>query len=349
MVVKMKDRLFLVMLTFLMLGLFACSNSEKQQGTAVPVSASVRSTISNSKATDVNMDVDSLDKIAELERSGRFSPGLGFAESTIREKAGDYAGAVVAAYKELSWSYAFSDARSSNPVTINQIKEGLNSVLALSEGNTDLNKADVSKRDTEAAATAVLCFLDGKWEEAGDLLGALFSEDEEIDSFSQWMILVCSFEQKDASRTVRSKYAAIRSRYEYFPEYWHRLARFLDDEGGKMDAAERCILLAPYGAYALECRSMLAGIFGINTSRSSAILIRSEIERAITSSVASRDAELLRPLFPLLELPDNPYTMYAIGALQALSAEPSYKNFFVKEAGRSSGRLNERLVYISKG
>ena len=46
-----------------------------------------------------------LEEIAELERSGGFVPGLGLAESNLRESSGDYAGAVLAVYKELSWAY----------------------------------------------------------------------------------------------------------------------------------------------------------------------------------------------------------------------------------------------------
>ncbi|MDR2143154.1 MAG: hypothetical protein LBP29_02145, partial [Treponema sp.] len=42
-----------------------------------------------------------LDELAELERSGGFVPGLGLAESNLREASGDYAGAVLAVYKEL--------------------------------------------------------------------------------------------------------------------------------------------------------------------------------------------------------------------------------------------------------
>jgi hypothetical protein len=46
-----------------------------------------------------------LDDFAQLERSGTWLQGMGFTESGIRENAGDYAGAVTAAYKELSWMY----------------------------------------------------------------------------------------------------------------------------------------------------------------------------------------------------------------------------------------------------
>lgn len=334
----------------------ACSDKGGQQAaTAAPRTASPGNSRSLSPGGESAMDVDSLDKIAELERSGRFKPGLGFAESTIRERAGDYAGAVIAAYKELSWTYAFSDTTAESPMTKDQIREGLTSILDLYGGGEWMpadnaeDMAEDPQQDARASAAAVLYFLDNRWEEAGKLLGSLFSGDEEPDAFSQWMILVCGLEQKDASRTVRSRYGAIRARYEYFPEYWYRLARYLDDEAARMDAAERCILLAPNGPYALECRTIIAGVFGIDASRRAAILTRTEIENIITNAVSSRNPEVLRTLFPLLGLSDNPYTMYAMGAMRALSAGALYKNFFIQEASRSSGRLNERLMYISRG
>lgn len=353
MVLKIVRRLLYLSLSLFAFSITACSPKEEQPPeTTTPQSVSPRNPQSASPGVTSAMDVDSLDKIAELERSGRFTPGLGFAESTIREQAGDYAGAVVASYKELAWTYAFTDTTAEKPMTKTQIKDGLNAILDLYGGKEWLPTDDMDEdpqQDARAAATAVLFFLDNKWEDAEDLLESLFSEDEEIDSFPQWMILVCGLEKRDASRTVRSKYGAIRSRYEYFPEYWYRLARYLDDEAARMDAAERCILLAPNGPYALECRTIIAGIFDIDTSRSSSIRIRAEIENTITNAVSSRNSEMLRTLFPLLELPDNPYTMYAVGAMRALNADALYKNFFAQEAARSSGRLNERLVYISRG
>jgi len=50
-----------------------------------------------------------------------------------------------------------------------------------------------------------------------------------------------------------------------------------------------------------------------------------------------------------MTLPDNPYTLYALGALKALSSVPDFRSFFVETALKSPGRLGERLNYISRG
>ena len=48
-----------------------------------------------------------LKELAETERSSGFSLGMGLTESMLRVDAGDYGRAMIAAYKELSWMYAY--------------------------------------------------------------------------------------------------------------------------------------------------------------------------------------------------------------------------------------------------
>ncbi|MCL2129366.1 MAG: hypothetical protein FWH35_03320 [Treponema sp.] len=350
-----KNYFWLLFMTFMMFisHITACSNKKAEETVITPSLQGISEVII--QGTESEQDIESLDKIAEMERSGRFTPGLGFVESGIRERAGDIAGSVVAAYKELCWTYAFSDKSSANSMDKIQIREGLLAILGLYGGKEwapmdDFDDIPVNTReDGHAAATAVLYFIDERWKEAGDLLGILFSGEEEIDSFSQWMILICSLEQGNASRGDRQRYSAIRSRYGYFPPYWYHLARCTEDEAARMDAAERCINLSPNGPYAMESRGIIASLFNIETSNGGAILVRREIESLITNTVSSRNPEILHALFPLIELPDNPYTMYAIGAMRALCADVLFKDFYIQEATRSNGRLNERLNFISRG
>jgi hypothetical protein len=72
----------------------------------------------------MSRDLDA-EGIAEVERAGGYYPGLGLAESAMRERAGDYAGAVLAAYKELSWAYGYGGAGQA------EAAEGLRRVAAL--------------------------------------------------------------------------------------------------------------------------------------------------------------------------------------------------------------------------
>ncbi|MDR2662834.1 MAG: hypothetical protein LBC31_07555 [Treponema sp.] len=308
-----------------------------------------------------------LEELAELERSGTFVPGLGLAESNLREQAGDYAGAVLAVFKELSWAYALglggtaggnSGGAGNGGVTREAIREGLTRLL---EPETRQRFSETGRRQTEAAVAAILAFFDGRWKEAEEQLRALYRGED--DSFSRWMLLVCALETagETGDREARSAYGAIRARYAAFPEYWFRAARAFRGGAGYADGAgyaggaiaadyaERCINLAPSGPYADECRIILAESMGLGSADAPAVKTRLEIEAAVSGAVNQGDPGLLAELLPLMALPDNPSTLYASGALRALAQEGPFRAWFLREAERSQGRRAERLLYISRG
>jgi hypothetical protein len=320
--------------------------AEKVPAAAGEVSAEVQEPERPALGDGVLPDFITMDTIAEIERSGGFTQGMGLTESILREKSGDYGGAVLAAYKELSWLYGYGgmDKRG--------ITEGLNQILTL-------YGEDVSAREPESpsageraaavlAARGTLAYLDGDWAVAGDILEPLFAAEEEPDAFSQWMLLACSLEGGENTRPARAAYGAIRARYLNFPEYWYRGARCFSGETAA-DYAERCINLAPQGPFAGECRTILALGAGLSAADGEAIRSGAEIDAVIAQSVSGENPELLSELFPLIALPDNPYTLYASGALRALAALESFKNYFTSAGGQNSGRLAERLRYISRG
>ena len=292
-------------------------------------------------------------QIAEIERAGAYFPGLALAESGLREKAGDYAGAAVAAYKELAWAYACGAA------TKGMVEEGLQNALVLFN---DVSLSSEPQRSPGAAALrGCMAFNRGEWDRAEEFLTEICSPDEEPDSFLRWMLLVCAMERDPVKEDKVSAYGAIRARYMRFPEYWYRGARVFSferrGEGGRnIDAvyAEQCINASPQGPFAAECRSILGGHLGLSpegkdTRLSSDLRTKAEIEHVIRSSVSMNDPKKLAELFPLMALPDNPYTLYALGAMQALSPVPEFRAFFIEGALKSPGRLGERLNYISRG
>ena len=284
---------------------------------------------------DISGIAAGLEQIAELERAGGFSPGLGLAESELRERAGDYAGAAVAAFKEISWAYGYGTA------SLSQVQDWLQSVFALLEelspGFEPLQNAGTR------AVMGCMAFVREEWETAEELLAALLSPQEEPDSFLNWMLLVCALEQaRDELRAARSAYGAIRARYALFPEYWYRGARNIGAA-----YAEQCININPQGPFAEDSRSILAVHFGISPDGRD-IRTRAEIENILRTSVSANEPKMLEELFPLMALPDNPYTVFALGAMQALTAIPEYRAFFTREALKSSGRLGERLNFISR-
>ncbi|MDR3167017.1 MAG: hypothetical protein LBT93_03655, partial [Treponema sp.] len=290
-----------------------------------------------------------LEELAEKERTGGFTLGMGLTESMLRESSGDYGGAVIAAYKELSWAYGYG-----MEVTGDDITEGFTEVLSLyetGEGTSALSGPspdEESRQDARLAVRGVLAFHNGRWTEARLSLEALFNAEDEPDSFAQWMRLACLLEEGEPSRQASAAYGAIRARYEGFPEYWYRGARnFSGNVRGEY--AERCINLAPQGPFAEDCRGILTETLGLPVEEKNSIRTLAEIEASVLRAVSSDTPEVLTELFGLLSLRDNPYTLYAAGAMRALVIQEDFRAWFAREAARASGRLAERLLYIARG
>jgi hypothetical protein len=286
-------------------------------------------------AADTGALLRSLDEVAELERAGSWLAGMALTESGIRENAGDYAGAVLAAYKELSFAYG------RGLIQKDDVERGLLNVREM-EGDATVTAV------TSASADAALAFARGRWDEAASALEKLFDSGEEPDGFASWMILACSLEKNAADRRTAAAYKSIRARYAQFPEFWYRGARAFSDSIAA-EYAENCINSAPNGPFAEECRKILAAYTGLKTEEGAAIKTKKEIESAISLSVSAGNPALLDPLLPLIALPDNPYTVYAVGALRALTGARPFRDYFNGKAASASGRLAERLAYICRG
>ena len=315
--------------------------------TEKPAENAIPDSVNASAAAD---SAFSLEQIAEIERAGAYFPGLGLAESAFREKAGDYTGAAIAAYKELSWAYGYGFAESA------QVEERLQNTLTLLE-----NTFPSLESSAFDALRGCMAFAGEDWEKAEELLARALQNtlpfEEEPDSFLRWMLLVCALEREGELSEARSAYSAIRARYALLPEYWYRGARaFSANEGIAASYAEQCINLSSQGPFAVDCRKILAGHIGlapngkdISGDVHSDIRTRAEIEKTIRSSVSMNDPLVLEELYPLMALPENPYTLYALGAMKALAAVPAYRSFFIDGALKSPGRLGERLNYIARG
>jgi hypothetical protein len=281
-----------------------------------------------------------LEELAELERSGGFVPGLGIAESGLRERFGDYAGAVLAIYKELSWAYSLGEGG----LTRESVLESLDRVQELDAGP-----------GAKEAALAAHAFFEGRWDEAAALIKQTFAESG-LDAYSNWMLLVCVLEQGGASSETQDLYAVIRARYETFPEYWYRGARSLPEQTARM-YAERCLNLSAAGPFAAECRRIIAKTAGLDEQDGAALKTRTEVERITSAALQAGKPELLEELLPMLALPDNPYTLFLSGALRAFNPSELFRNWFSAEAAKAKGhsadraaeRLAERLTFIIRG
>ncbi|WP_304223350.1 hypothetical protein [Gracilinema caldarium] len=313
------------------------------KNTALPVNyteTKIFSAAISGQPMDPNVTA-ALGQLAEAERSQGFSPGLGLAESTLYEKAGNLGAAVLAAFKEVFYAYSYGYLEKK------AVEERLSMVARTYPGNKAVEAA--------VEASRALLRLDGGM--GLKSLSSLQIASYEIDSFPRWMERVFILESSDASQkpnraTVLEEYRATRSRYANQPLYWLMIARH--SEGQYIsDAAERVISLAPRGPFAAQGRELLAVSIGLPKSDASSLMSRMEIENIIQETASSGKVEQLAQLFPLLSLRDNPYTLYALGACRGLSESPAVKSFFLKAAkehtGPFSSRLSERLRYIAGG
>jgi hypothetical protein len=308
--------------------------------------------------------LDRLERLAEQERSNGFSAGAGLRESALREQGGDYAGAVFATFKELFWAYSFAEGEERANALKSAIESGFGNMItgladALSPAFTE---------EANQAAEASLAFFDGRYGEAETLLAGFRRDDAAPDEFSSWMSLVCALENAPTDnqaaageggdiRRLRASYAAIRSRYETLPAYWYFGARNM--KGENIPAyAERAINLSPSGPYAADARAMIAEFVGLPPADSQAVMSMYEIETVVVNAVNAKNPELLAALFPLTALPDNPYTLYAAGALRGLASDAQFRNYFDmqlasikarEKTDKSQTRLAERLTYIARG
>jgi hypothetical protein len=274
--------------------------------------------------------IQALQHLAETERVQGFSPGMGLAESSLYEKAGDLAGAVLGAFKELFFAYQY----------------GVLSEQDLSDRLKAVAKQFPDNKLVLQSLEACRALITGNAGAGRQALSVVNLDNYEIDAFPRWMERVFLLTTGNHEAQVLDTYLATRSRYANYPLYWLVIAR-KSSGSQKLDAAERTVSLAPHGPYATEGRSLMAEAVGLSKKESSALRTRHEIETITEKALQSGSGELLKDLFSLLALPDNPYSLYALGVFRGLVAEGSFVTFFEQEQKKASGRLAERLRYIT--
>ena len=289
--------------------------------------------------------ITELDLIAEIERGGAFFPGLGFYESSLREAAGDFAGAALAAYKELSFAYGFGN------LTGEQVESSLRSALiAINVRAGGELEASTAEFMGAMALSGCIAFHNEDWEEAERYFSIIKEWYEEPDSFLNWIIMVIALEQAKDGNV--SGYSAIRSRYTQFPEYWFRGAKAFTAMGSDPNIAvmyaEHCINIKTDGPFASPSRRILAihsGLMPVSEIYEK-LFTRGEIEDKIQRSLKENNPNHLDELLLILSLPDNPYTFFALGAMSSILPNPQFQTYFQDIVLISEGLLKDRLLYL---
>lgn len=276
---------------------------------------------------------------AELERRDGYAPGSGLAESAALEGAGDCAGAVLAAYKDILY------AKGAGLLADGGVDACLRDIRAASA--RAYGPGDERTAAVDGALGAVEAFESGEWIRARDAFAAMARGDGEYDSMAAWLRVSAALESGCPDGEDLSRYSAMQSRYCAFAVYWLRAARFGGSPTLKRDAAERCALLAPEGPYAAEARSIIARSYELPEGSGGAMLLPKEADAILLSASSTGAFEILERLFPLLSLSDNPATFHALDGLKRLARDGRARAWVLAKADSSEGRLAERLRYAA--
>lgn len=327
----------------LALGLLACGEGKTAGRSGVPVGETADAAgnpreTSGAPGMGVEELKQALGELAERERLGGYVPGLGLLESSLRERGGDLSGAVLAAYKELLWAYSrgpVPDNQGNAPISSTTIEDSLQKIRSLFPQN----------KETVQAVDASVAFSRAQWSQAETLLATLSPIAEEGDSFFHLLLLICQGEQGKTGGDFFPNYGMLLGRFERFPPYWYHGMRFAHNQFSS-EYAERCIDLAPQGPYADEARAWLAKAVGLKTQDGSALRTKAEIETLLRRALGTNQADVLLDLYPLLSLPDNPYTFFALASLGSVAQEGVFKPYLTASLRTATGRLAERLRFV---
>lgn len=273
--------------------------------------------------------------LAEYDSRFPYEPGMGLVESALREKSGDLAGAVYAVCKDVEYARAVGAIDVATALDrLAQVRAALGGMAGSAEGTAALDTCDA--------------FIRGDWVLAQRGLSA-YRGDQPMPS---WMYLASLARTAPLSPEQLDAYGRLAATFSDLPSYWHVLLTSMERASSGASAADRrraaelCIDAAPEGPHASDARRALALSIGLGSEAGSSLLTKAEIENLGARSVGGGGAEVLDPIYRLLTLPDNDYTLYAVGMLKGLSAEAFYRAIFSERARSASGRLLERLTYV---
>ncbi len=273
-----------------------------------------------------------LDALAAYESAFPYEPGSGLVESSLRERTGDKDGAVLAAFKDGLNAYE------AGAVGIEELEfrlSELERVLADSVANPAGGGL--------AALETARAYLRADWAAAARALTRVTTR----SSAKAWIGATAGLAPGDAAS--ERAFVEAETAFGFLPSYRLRFASAFAGDRTRLAsvraACETGIDLAPSGPLAVALRRELGRALGIDVAESGKLRTRGELEAAGYRAAASRDPAFLAPAIGTFELPDNDYTLFAVGLVKGFASEPVFRSALERELGTSSGRRAERLRY----
>lgn len=271
-------------------------------------------------------------ELAEIERRQGYQSALGIEEIGLMLDEKDGAGFVFSVFKELVYAFDYG-----------QHEELGTELDLLGEGVTSFGFEPLQVERALSAINAVRAFDGERWEDASRLI-KLTGNDVQADGFKNLLLAICRIEMDSIPL---EEFSIFQSRYRNLPRYWFYASRLDRHPELAKDAAVRCILLSGSGPFSLKARESVCLHYGIEKSSASQLVLASESQLIIEEALYYSQPERLEMMLPVLSLPDNPDTLFALGALKSLAADRQIREWLYRKKAGAAGRLAERLIYVT--
>jgi tetratricopeptide (TPR) repeat protein len=291
-------------------------------------------------------DMEKYEKALEVAREyGRlfdYEPGIGIIESVFYEKLGKVNESIICAAKDLEY------ARYSGNIDTKEELTRLHN-LEVKAKDKSWNPKGLGKE----TLGGLIYYASDKWEESFAELSKGGTELKGLP-FYDFLLESAILESGKASSKDFSDYRALEDYFSSFPNYYYHLYRGMSSSAGNPDsnemrgAMESCILLAPSTVYARQTRIALGEYLGLGHKDGAKLLLAPELDKIYILLLEGRSPRVLEPVFELLGLQDNDYTLAATAMLARAIDIPGVKDFLETKLKTATGRLGERLGTLLK-
>lgn len=193
------------------------------------------------------------------------------------------------------------------------------------------------------------------YEESINFIESYFTLDEKVnlnsDFFiSQFISIHKRIENKTVTQNDLQTLLKMEKHFSLFPcFYWNvykALMIVLPSAQDVPAVLEKVISLDNGNIFMELARTELGKYIGLSEKDSRHLLVASEVDKVIKNYQKSLNTDELKPLFNLLEMPENSYELQTLVYLKMEYKNLGLESAFLKERALCSDKLGERIDYI---
>jgi hypothetical protein len=190
-----------------------------------------------------------------------------------------------------------------------------------------------------------------RWQESIRIFSAVEPDLTELPFF-QYLLLSGMLEQGDYTSSELKRFIQLETYFSSLPGYYYHLWQGMKKRKSSYTLStarnilETCILLAPHTRYAKETREELGRLLGLSPEEGARLLCGTELDALYESLSTGSNPEILDPVFELLSMRDNVYSMAALLMLRRAKQIPGVGDYLDKKYASARGRLKEKLAMV---